>query len=137
MSLLDSSNKPDSSDAQIRRTRQQSNDAIARHDASAASAYLHDDAMIITSGATLINGRSEMTKAFETMFKRSGFQTLIRRPERIMIAGVNAAEYGEWTGYWGPASGRSNTNGIYLARWTYDGECWRALNENYAPLNMR
>src|SRR6478736_358166 len=77
-------------DIAIRRLREQSNAAIARHDVGPARAILHDDARIIGSNGDLFDGAAEMARAFEERFADPDFVTYIREPISIDVDGATA-----------------------------------------------
>jgi ketosteroid isomerase-like protein len=116
----------------IKRLRAASNAAIARHDAVGAAAHLSDDAQVLTSGDTRIDGRAAMIKAFERAFGDANFVTYVRRPERVTIHcdGGVAAEYGHWTA----VRRNRHRGGLYLARWARTPEGWSVRSETYTPL---
>jgi ketosteroid isomerase-like protein len=117
-------------DIAIRRLREQSNAAIARHDVGPARAILHDDARIIGSNGDLFDGAAAMARAFEERFADPDFVTYIREPISIDVDGTTAAEAGRWTGRWKHAEVR----GTYLARWRREPAGWCIVAELFIPL---
>jgi len=117
-------------DITIRRLREQSNAAIARHDAGAARAILHDDARIIASNGDLFDGAAAMARAFEARFADPDFVTFVRDPVSIEVDGATAAEAGAWIGRWT----HGEIRGTYLARWRHESDGWRIVAELFIPL---
>jgi ketosteroid isomerase-like protein len=115
---------------EIRRLREQSNAAIARHDVGPARAILHADARIIGSNGDLLDGAAAMARAFEERFADPDFVTFVREPALIDVDGETAAEAGHWIGRWthGEILGR------YLARWRREPDGWRIVAELFIPL---
>lgn len=120
----------DTEEAAIRRLREQSNAAIARHDAGPARAILHDDARIIGSNGDLFDGAAAMARAFEERFADPDFVTYVRSPVSIEMDGVTAAETGRWIGRWK----HGEISGSYLARWRREPAGWRIVAELFIPL---
>ena len=114
----------------IRRLREQSNAAIARHEVNGARAVLHDDARIIGSNGDLFDGAAAMARAFEERFADPDFVTYIRDPVSIEVDGATAAEAGRWTGRWK----HGEVRGTYLARWRREPAGWRIVAELFIPL---
>lgn len=114
----------------IRQLREQSNEAIARHDVGAARAVLHEDARFIVSSGDLLDGAAAMARAFEERFADPAFVTFIRAPDRIEVEGTTAAESGKWTGRWT----HGDVRGTYLARWRREPAGWRIVAELFIPL---
>ena len=114
----------------IRRLREQSNAAIARHDVGPARAILHDDARIIGSNGDLFDGAAAMARAFEERFADPDFLTFIREPNSIDVDGATAAEAGTWIGRWK----HSEIHGTYLARWRREPVGWLSVAELFIPL---
>ena len=104
---------PTQEEVTIKRLREQSNAAIARHDVGPARAILHDDARIIGSNGDLFDGAAAMARAFEERFADPDFVTYIRNPISIELDGETAAEAGAWVGRWK----HGEVRGTYLARW--------------------
>jgi ketosteroid isomerase-like protein len=117
-------------EAAIRRLREQSNAAIARHDVEGARAFLHDDARIIVSSGDLCDGAAAMARAFAERFADPDFVTFVRDAGTIEVDGVTAAEAGRWTGRWK----HSEIRGTYLARWRREPAGWRIVAELFIPL---
>ena len=121
---------PTQEEVTIRRLREQSNAAIARHDVGPARAILHDDARIIGSNGDLFDGAAAMARAFEERFADPDFVTYIRDPVSIEVDGATAAEAGRWTGRWK----HGEVRGTYLARWRREPAGWRIVAELFIPL---
>jgi ketosteroid isomerase-like protein len=117
-------------EATIRRLREQSNAAIARHDVGPARAILHDDARIIGSNGDFFDGAAAMARAFEERFADPNFVTYIRDPVSIDVDGTTAAEAGRWTGRWK----HQEVRGSYLARWRREPAGWCIVAELFIPL---
>ena len=121
---------PTQEEVTIRRLREQSNAAIARHDVGPARAILHDDARIIGSNGNLFDGAAAMARAFEERFADPDFVTYIRNPISIELDGETAAEAGAWVGRWK----HGEVRGTYLARWRRESAGWRVVAELFIPL---
>ena len=121
---------PTQEEVTIRRLREQSNAAIARHDVGPARAILHDDARIIGSNGDLFDGAAAMARAFEERFADPDFVTYIRNPISIELDGETAAEAGAWVGRWK----HGEVRGTYLARWRRESAGWRVVAELFIPL---
>lgn len=117
-------------ETEIRRLREQSNAAIARHEVGPARAVLHDDARIIGSNGDLFEGGAAMARAFEERFADPAFVTYIREPVSIEVDGTTAAERGRWTGRWK----HGDVFGTYLARWRREPAGWYIVAELFIPL---
>lgn len=117
-------------EAAIRGSREASNAAIARHDATGATAPLLPDVLVVSSGGTLLRGREAMDAAFRQVFADPGFITYVREPERVEVAGDTAAESGSWRGTWKTRS----AGGRFLARWRRTSDGWRIQSELFVPL---
>ena len=115
---------------EIRRLRDQSNAAIARHDVGAARAVLREDARFIVSSGDLLDGAAAMARAFEERFADPDFVTFIREPALIDVDGTTAAEAGHWIGRWT----QQEIFGRYLARWHREPDGWRIVAELFVPL---
>ena len=121
---------PTQEEVTIRRLREQSNAAIARHDVGPARAILHDDARIIGSNGDLFDGAAAMARAFEERFADPDFVTYVRNPISIELDGETAAEAGAWVGRWK----HGEVRGTYLARWRRESAGWRVVAELFIPL---
>ena len=121
---------PTQEEVTIKRLREQSNAAIARHDVGPARAILHDDARIIGSNGDLFDGAAAMARAFEERFADPDFVTYIRNPISIELDGETAAEGGAWVGRWK----HGEVRGTYLARWRRESAGWRVVAELFIPL---
>ncbi|SRR5436190_22778645 len=121
---------PTQEEVTIKRLREQSNAAIARHDVGPARAILHDDARIIGSNGDLFDGAAAMARAFEERFADPDFVTYIRNPISIELDGETAAEAGAWVGRWK----HGEVRGTYLARWRRESAGWRVVAELFIPL---
>jgi ketosteroid isomerase-like protein len=114
----------------IRRLREQSNAALARHEIEGARAILHEDARIIGSNGDFFDGAAAMARAFEERFADPDFVTYVRDPVSIDVDGATAAEAGRWTGRWK----HGEVLGKYLARWRREPDGWRIVAELFIPL---
>ena len=121
---------PTQEEVTIKRLREQSNAAIARHDVGPARAILHDDARIIGSNGDLFDGAAAMARAFEERFADPDFVTYVRNPISIELDGETAAEAGAWVGRWK----HGEVRGTYLARWRRESAGWRVVAELFIPL---
>jgi ketosteroid isomerase-like protein len=116
----------------IRQLRDRSNAAIARHDVGPALAIHHDQARIIGSDGSLLDGAAAIARAFAASFADPDFVAYARCPLSIAVNGSTAAETGDWTGQWR----RREVRGTYLARWSREPAGWRIVAELFIPLGQ-
>jgi Domain of unknown function (DUF4440) len=114
----------------IKALREQSNAALLRHEIGPVVAILHDNARILRSDGSLVNGPAAMARGFESNFADPAFVTYVRTPLSIDVDGDTAAEAGRWIGQWKNRSIR----GTYLARWMCTSAGWRIIAELFIPL---
>jgi ketosteroid isomerase-like protein len=119
----------------IRRQRQQSNDAIARHDTASLGHYWLDDIQVLTSRSVSLRGKRTNLRSFQQEFQSKEKLTYVRTPSTIEVFSLwpMAAEYGRWTGTWVANGETIRVDGSYYAKWHYQNGEWRIKSEIYAP----
>ncbi len=125
-----------SDEAEIRRTRTESNQAIARHDVPAVLATMVEDFHVSISTGAFRSSRAEMGEAFAMRFEEFEDALYVRTPTTVEIssAGPVASEIGEWVGSWTTAEGPFRTGGRYVAYWKKVEGKWLIHAELYVPL---
>lgn len=128
-----------SSAREIRRLRESSNAAIARHDTAGVAAILAPDVVVVSSNSTHIVGREANALRFAEQFRLRPDVTYRRAPGsvRIFEPWHMAAEEGTWAGSWTDADGRVSIGGRYFAKWRRIDGAWRVESETYVPSYCR
>ncbi len=116
----------------IRKERQASNQAIARHDIDGISKCWLDDYVVIRGSGVIQQGKEAIKKNWVKIFKETPQTNFERFPSEIIISKNNpdlAWESGEWKGYSTYSKG-----GRYSAQWKKkDGE-WKLQAELFVAL---
>jgi ketosteroid isomerase-like protein len=129
----------DSSSAveEITAIRQQSNQAIARHDAAGVVAALDTPYQVTSGVGALFQENPEQELAhWQEIFSTSEDIIYTRTPEKIEVSTYlpRAAENGSWVGSWTTANGPKELGGSYFASWSkVDGE-WKIRSEIFVTL---
>lgn len=125
-----------SDEEQIRLTRSQSNQAIARHDVDGILESMADDYHVSTSSGTLLEGRAEIGEAFASRFAEFKDARYQRTTESIDLNTTKsiASEAGAWVGSWTTPDGPFRTGGNYLAYWRKINGRWLIHAELFVPL---
>lgn len=119
----------------IRRLRESSNAAIARHDTAGFGAVLATTLTIVTSNSIHWQGRDSyvvrMAEQFrsrpDVVYRRSPAEVKVFAPWRM------ASESGTWTGSWTEPDGKVAIGGIYFAKWRQLNGRWFIESETYVP----
>lgn len=122
---------------QIRQAREQSNQAIARHDSMALATYWTEDFHLITSRNTEVSGREANRKSFANEFKNKPDVIYVRTPARVEVFSDwgMASETGTWTGQWKEPDGQVQVSGTYYAKWHTINGVWKIRAEVFTPLH--
>jgi len=124
-------------DAETMRTlRQQSNDAIARHDAEAVGSFLDEDFVITISTGAIERSRDEHVRSFEQHFAEFPDVVYVRTPSSITISQNYplAMEQGTWVGKRTTSNGKMENGGQYTAAWRKTDAGWKIYSELYVAL---
>lgn len=121
--------------AEIRRLRESSNAAIARHDTAGIGAILAPHLIVVSSNSAQSIGRQAMLDRFAQQFASRADVTYRRTPRdvRVFAAWGMASEAGEWTGSWTDPEGKLSLGGRYFAKWRKIDGSWRVESETYVP----
>lgn len=121
--------------AEIRRLRESSNAAIARHDTAGIGAILAPQLVVVSSNSAQSIGRQAMLDRFAQQFAARADVTYRRTPRdvRVFAAWGMASEAGEWTGSWTDPDGKLSLGGRYFAKWRKLDGSWRVESETYVP----
>lgn len=120
---------------EIRRLRELSNAAIARHDTAGIAASLATNVVVVSSTSSQTVGRDANARGFAEIFLARPDVTYRRTPDAIdvFIPWRMASERGRWTGSWSDAGGKVSIGGAYFAKWRRIGGAWRIESETYVP----
>lgn len=116
----------------IRRIREESNAAIARHDADAFAASMASDIMVVTSRSAKTTTRD----AYASFLRNPRPGEVYRRvPDEVKVfAQWNmASERGTWTGSWAEPDGQVRIGGSYFAKWRKVNDRWLIESETFVP----
>ena len=116
----------------IRRIREESNAAIARHDADAFAASLAPDIVVVTSRSAKTTTRD----AYGTFLRNPRPGEVYRRvPDEVKVFAPwgMASERGTWTGSWTEPDGQVRIGGSYFAKWRKVGGSWLIESETFVP----
>ncbi len=129
----DTTGGPDARD--IRRLRESSNAAIARHDTAGLAAILTPNVIVVSSNSTHIEGRDANARRFAEQFRVRPDVVYRRTPDEVRVFGSwrMASERGRWTGSWTDADGTVRTAGSYFAKWRQVNGAWLVESETYVP----
>ncbi len=121
--------------AQIRRLRQASNEAIARHDTAGIGAAFAEHVIVVTSRSDRSIGRQANLASFAAQFAARPDVTYRRSPVdvRVYAPWGMASEAGEWSGSWTEPDGKVAIGGRYFAKWRRIGGRWLLESETYVP----
>ena len=118
--------------AQIRALREQSNQAIAAHDADRTVSFLAPDVVVGVAGGPTLHGREASLAAFVEQFADRAFVTYVRTIEQVTLAHpMFATERGRWVGRWRIASGMHEQGGTYTAEWRFSEMGWLIYAETF------
>src|SRR5688572_9974970 len=90
-----------SDEAQIRSSRDHSNNAIASKDVNALSKHWLNDFVVVRGNGTQMSGKQAIIEAWKKMFTETPEVKFVRTPTEIKISGDKtfAWEKGTWEGY--------------------------------------
>ncbi|SHI03003.1 protein of unknown function [Chryseolinea serpens] len=119
----------------VRQQRQQSNEAIARHDTASLAQYWLDDIHVLTSRSVSLQGKPANLRAFQQEFRSKEKLIYVRTPATIEVFSSwhMAAEYGRWTGTWTVNGEAIRVSGSYYAKWHYQHDKWKIKSEIFVP----
>ncbi len=118
---------------QIRALREQSNQAIAAHDADRTVSFMAPDVAVGVAGGPTLNGRDASRDAFAEQFADKAFVTYVRTIEQLTLADpMRATERGRWVGRWRIKSGIHEQGGSYVAEWRFSEMGWLIHSETFA-----
>ena len=126
--------QPNSAEAEIRATRQASNEAIQHHDITAFATSLDTDFIMIRGNGVLIPSRQAYIDLFVHDFADPNAIRYQRTPDKVEIskAAPLAAEHGHWIGT--RADGSRAYGGTYLAMWRRGEAGWKIRSELFVVL---
>ena len=119
----------------IRRLREGSNAAIARHDTSEIAAILAPNVTVVASTSVTTTGRDAYIARFAEQFSSRPDVLYRRTPSEVMVFAPwrMASESGMWTGSWTEPDGKVTIGGRYFAKWREVGGRWLVESETYVP----
>ena len=119
-------------DTQIRVLREQSNQAIAAHDADRTVSFRAPDIAVGVAGGPTLTGRDASRAAFAEQFADTAFVTYVRTIEQVMMVNpLRATERGRWVGRWRLKSGMHEQGGSYVAEWRFSEMGWLIHSETF------
>lgn len=119
-------------DTQIRALREQSNQAIAAHDADRTVSFMAPDIAVGVAGGPTLTGRDASRAAFVEQFADTAFVTYVRTIEQVtMVDPLRATERGRWVGRWRLKAGMHEQGGSYVAEWRFSEMGWLIHSETF------
>lgn len=120
---------------EIRRRRESSNAAIARHDTAGIAAIMASGVVVVTSNSVHVTGRDTNAQRFAEQFRSRPDVTYRRTPTEVRVFAPwrMASEQGRWTGSWTDPDGRITIGGGYFAKWRQVNGVWLVESETYVP----
>lgn len=121
---------------QIRNTRAEYNDAIARHDVPGIVSFFDADYQITTSLGQLLQDVEGEAAAWRELIASRKDLLYVRSPESIEVSKDYplAAEIGTWIGTWSTSEGPVRTGGRYTAMWRHVDGVWKVRSELFVAL---
>jgi len=128
-------NAQSTDEQQLRKIREKSNEAIAKHDTASLALYWLDDVHVLTSRSTSIAGKLTNQRSFQQEFQTKEKLLYVRTPTTVEVfPNWNmAAEYGKWTGTWTLNGSSVKISGSYYAKWHKLNGQWKIRSELYTP----
>jgi ketosteroid isomerase-like protein len=126
--------QPNPAEAEIRATRQASNEAIRRHDIKSFATSLDTDFSMIRGNGVLAATRQAYIDLFVHDFADPQAIRYERVPDQVEISSAAplAAEHGHWIGT--HADGSRAYGGTYLAMWRKTEAGWKIRSELFVVL---
>lgn len=123
----------------IRARREQSNAAIAAHDAAAVVAIMAGDVTVAVAGGPVLSGREASRLAFAEQMAEPGFKGYVRTPDVVEVApdGCAATERGRWVGRWQVRLRLQERHGTYVATWRRVNDAWCIASEIFSDVTRR
>ncbi|MEP7383650.1 MAG: nuclear transport factor 2 family protein [Gemmatimonadota bacterium] len=120
---------------EIRRLRESSNEAIAKHDTAGIAAIFAPNVVVVASISSKTVGRDANARSFAEIFSARPGVTYRRVPEEVQVwlPWRMASERGRWTGTWTDSDGRISIGGVYFAKWRQLDGAWKVESETYVP----
>lgn len=119
-------------DVQIRALREQSNQAIAAHDADRTVSFMAPDIVVGVAGGPTLKGRAASRDAFVEQFADKAFVTYVRTIEQVLLVDpLRATERGQWVGRWRLKAGVHEQGGSYVAEWRFSEMGWLIHSETF------
>jgi len=116
----------------IRALREQSNQAIAAHDADHTVSFMAPDVVVGVAGGPILVGRQASRDAFAEQFADITFVTYVRTTEQVTLADpMRATERGRWVGRWRVKTGMHEQGGSYVAEWRVSKMGWLIHSETF------
>ena len=119
----------------IRRRREESNVAIARHDSAAFASTLAPNATIVTSNSVVSQGRELYSQRMAEQFRTRSDVWYRRTPSEVKVFAPwrMASEQGTWSGSWTEPDGKVTIGGTYFAKWRQLDGMWLVESEIFVP----
>jgi ketosteroid isomerase-like protein len=126
----------DSDTEQIRKTRAEYNDAIARHDVPGIVSFFDAEYQITTSLGQLSQDVEGEAIGWRELIESREDLLYVRSPESIEVSRDYplAAEIGNWVGTWTTSQGPVRTGGRYTAMWRKVDGVWKVRSELFVAL---
>ena len=121
----------------IRYTRFLSNEAIARHDTTALSAFWSPDYHVVTSRNFEVSGKKANLERLQNEFNAKEDVVYVRSSEAVSVfmRWNMASESGTWVGRWTDNGEACELSGTYFAKWHKISGQWYIRAELFVPLN--
>lgn len=121
---------------QIRASRQQFNQAIARHDTTVLPSFFTEDYTLITARGVEVKGKEGGQRALANAFRTQQHVVYVRTPGQVRVfeSWRMASEAGNWTGTWQEPDGTVKMSGTYSAKWHQINGQWKIRAEVFTPL---
>ncbi|MBL8983596.1 MAG: nuclear transport factor 2 family protein [Gemmatimonadetes bacterium] len=120
---------------EIRRRRERSNAAIARHDSAGFAEMLAPNVAIVTSNSVHSDNRDAYVQRMVGQFRSRPDVVYRRTPTEVSVFAPwrMASERGTWTGSWTEPDGKVTIGGSYFAKWRQLNGAWFVESETYVP----
>ena len=120
---------------EIRRLREGSNLAIARHDSAGLAAIFAPNIIVVASTSVVTTGRDANAAAFAAQFRARPDVVYRRTPREVTVFAPwqMASESGTWKGSWTAPDGKVKIGGRYFAKWRKLDGRWMVESETFVP----